>query len=577
MLIRIDDNNATRIIQADNGLNAAVAAVYAKESKDNTAIATTKAAEAAASAAAALVSEGLANADAIATAADRVQTGLDAIATAADAVATAGDRVQTGLDAVATAADRVQTGLDRTQTGLDVLTTTADKAQTALDVAATAADVVLTHADVVLTHADVAITNADVVTTNANVATTNADVVLTGLDRVATNADVVSAQDILTTITTEGNRAAVVKTVGAGKDFETLQLAMDYTKDYTKGSFEFVLYASFACQLDAAHTYENDYKFISDNDELNVYDIDFTGSGFVWFVGKFKTAKSIRLLNTGTGAYLGFAYQSFVEFRGDIGNMVLSPVQNTVMIFRDMATIAGEMNAVWIYENSIVTVRDCSLVETDFAAYSLSEVRFRGTSVIGGASAVSMHSNPLAGVKYSAHLTIESNLKIQHSTLGVSVIEGCYCRGAEYIIFDNVTTKYNIPVNELQDTGSYISDSVSPVLPRIVTVNETSQATYTPDFNLGNHFEYTLTQNSTIAQVSNCKAGQQGTIILNQDVTGGWTADFEQFSYEFGYVGNPAIGLAANTVNVFKYTVIEDGASPSIFMEFVASYIKEGA
>lgn len=100
---------------------------------------------------------------------------------------------------------------------------------------------------------------------------------------------------------------------------------------------------------------------------------------------------------------------------------------------------------------------------------------------------------------------------------------------------------------------------------------------FTPDLTSGRYFEYTLTADTTMLPPVRCIKGQTGTIVIQQDAVGDRTVDFEQFSYEFGYIGNPTIGLAANTTNLFKYTVIEAGVNPSVFMEFVASYIKEGA
>ena len=70
----------------------------------------------------------------------------------------------------------------------------------------------------------------------------------------------------------------------------------------------------------------------------------------------------------------------------------------------------------------------------------------------------------------------------------------------------------------------------------------TSGATVTPDLNDSNNFTLTLDQNLTIANPSNCTAGQSGSIFLVQDGTGSRTAAWGSY---WDFAGGTAPTLTA--------------------------------
>lgn len=107
-----------------------------------------------------------------------------------------------------------------------------------------------------------------------------------------------------------------------------------------------------------------------------------------------------------------------------------------------------------------------------------------------------------------------------------------------------------------------------PLINETVATPETGAATYTPDFDSSNYFEYTLSQNTTLVNPTDTTVGDTGTIVIKEDAVGGWTIAFGA-NYTFP-TGAPAINLTAESTNVFKYTVT---ASNRILMEFVADYV----
>lgn len=169
-----------------------------------------------------------------------------------------------------------------------------------------------------------------------------------------------------------------------------------------------------------------------------------------------------------------------------------------------------------------------------------------------------------------------SQCTFTNNTTAISVSDGgSFILKEPANVFTNNTADFSSPLNEIQYDGSYIADVNAPLRRKPLIKAESGLVSYTPDLNLTNHFEYTLTQNAVLNKIVSCTKGQTGTLIIKQDAVGGWTVNFEQYSYEFGYAGNPTIGLEPNNINVFKYTVLEDGVDPSVFIEFVASYNKE--
>ena len=95
-----------------------------------------------------------------------------------------------------------------------------------------------------------------------------------------------------------------------------------------------------------------------------------------------------------------------------------------------------------------------------------------------------------------------------------------------------------------------------------------SGATVTPDLNDSNNFTLTLDQNLTIANPSNCTAGQAGSIFLVQDGTGSRTAGWGSY-WDFAAGTVPTLTTDANAVDRVDYVV---RSSTSIHAVFTGNY-----
>ena len=82
----------------------------------------------------------------------------------------------------------------------------------------------------------------------------------------------------------------------------------------------------------------------------------------------------------------------------------------------------------------------------------------------------------------------------------------------------------------------------------------TSGATVTPNLNDSNNFTLTLGQNLTIANPTNCTAGQSGSIFLVQDGTGSRTGAWGSY-WDFAGGVAPVLTTAANAIDRVDYVV----------------------
>jgi hypothetical protein len=96
----------------------------------------------------------------------------------------------------------------------------------------------------------------------------------------------------------------------------------------------------------------------------------------------------------------------------------------------------------------------------------------------------------------------------------------------------------------------------------------TSGATVTPDFNDSNNFTLTLGENLTIANPSNCTAGQSGSIFLVQDGTGSRTAAWGSY-WDFAGGTAPVLTTTAAGIDRVDYIV---RSSTSIHTVFTGNY-----
>lgn len=111
-------------------------------------------------------------------------------------------------------------------------------------------------------------------------------------------------------------------------------------------------------------------------------------------------------------------------------------------------------------------------------------------------------------------------------------------------------------------TGSSSSKVMTPkkVLDAAVPQALTDAGTVTPDFNAGFNFEWTIGGNRTLANPSNTKSGQSGTIKIVQDATGSRIISYgNNWRFPGGSATGGLLSTAANAIDIIAYTVGTDG------------------
>lgn len=96
----------------------------------------------------------------------------------------------------------------------------------------------------------------------------------------------------------------------------------------------------------------------------------------------------------------------------------------------------------------------------------------------------------------------------------------------------------------------------------------TDGATITPDLNDSNNFTVTLAGNRTIANPTNCTAGQSGSIFIVQDGTGSRTASWGTY-WDFAGGTAPTLTITASAVDRVDYIV---RSASSIHAVFTGNY-----
>lgn len=92
----------------------------------------------------------------------------------------------------------------------------------------------------------------------------------------------------------------------------------------------------------------------------------------------------------------------------------------------------------------------------------------------------------------------------------------------------------------------------------------TDGATITPDLNDSNNFTVTLAGNRTIANPTNCTAGQSGSIFIVQDGTGSRTASWGTY-WDFAGGTAPTLTTAASAVDRVDYIVRSANSIHAVF------------
>jgi hypothetical protein len=110
--------------------------------------------------------------------------------------------------------------------------------------------------------------------------------------------------------------------------------------------------------------------------------------------------------------------------------------------------------------------------------------------------------------------------------------------------------------------GTSTTKAVTPkaILDSAVPQTLTDGATVTPDFGAGFNFEWTIGGNRTLANPSNAKSGQSGTIKVVQDGTGSRVITYgNNWRFPGGSATGGVLSTAANAIDLISFTVGTDG------------------
>ena len=88
----------------------------------------------------------------------------------------------------------------------------------------------------------------------------------------------------------------------------------------------------------------------------------------------------------------------------------------------------------------------------------------------------------------------------------------------------------------------------------VITALSSSSNSTAIDFNAGNNFSLTLSENSTLESPSNQNAGQSGSIFITQDGTGSRTLAYHG-DWDFPGGTAPTLTTTANAVDRIDYIV----------------------
>lgn len=128
------------------------------------------------------------------------------------------------------------------------------------------------------------------------------------------------------------------------------------------------------------------------------------------------------------------------------------------------------------------------------------------------------------------------------------------------------TTAFVVSANEASSSEMWTGTSSTKVVtPKKIIDAATPQvltdgATVTPDFNAGFNFEWTIGGNRTLANPSDAKSGQSGTIKIVQDATGSRVITYgNNWRFPGGSASGGVLSTAANAIDLIAYTVGTDG------------------
>ena len=138
-----------------------------------------------------------------------------------------------------------------------------------------------------------------------------------------------------------------------------------------------------------------------------------------------------------------------------------------------------------------------------------------------------------------------------------------YYNGTDYVRLAKGTAGQVLKINSGATAPEWGADTAGAGLDTAQTFTKgqrgeitalTDGATITPDLNDSNNFSVTLGGNRTLANPSNCTAGQSGSIFITQDGTGSRTLAYGSY-WDFAAGTAPTLTTTASAVDRIDYVV----------------------
>ena len=235
------------------------------------------------------------------------------------------------------------------------------------------------------------------------------------------------------------------------------------------------------------------------------------------------------------------AITSINSILGDGSNFATSA--ELAAVSSALATSIGNSNAAITSINSILGDGSNFATSAELAAVSSALATSIGNSNTNIAAVSALTSVNAAAIT-SINAVIEGSVSADKGTFNTLVVKTSASVSGELRVGSKIGVDKASPEKQIHISKSAAAD-----------VNQLTDATVIAvDFNTGQNFTVTLTDNRTLGNPTNCTPGQVGSIFIVQDGTGNRTLGYSNY-YQFAGGTGPYLSTAANAIDRLDYIV----------------------
>tara|TARA_R100000231_G_scaffold2160_3_gene3768 strand:+ start:1191 stop:2618 length:1428 start_codon:yes stop_codon:yes gene_type:complete len=235
------------------------------------------------------------------------------------------------------------------------------------------------------------------------------------------------------------------------------------------------------------------------------------------------------------------AITSINSILGDGSNFATSA--ELAAVSSALATSIGNSNAAITSINSILGDGSNFATSAELAAVSSALATSIGNSNTNIAAVSALTSVNAAAIT-SINAVIEGSVSADKGTFNTLVVKTSASVSGELRVGSKIGVDKASPEKQIHISKSAAAD-----------VNQLTDATVIAvDFNTGQNFTVTLTDNRTLGNPTNCTPGQVGSIFIVQDGTGNRTLGYSNY-YQFAGGTAPDLSTAANAIDRLDYIV----------------------